>query len=113
MKHSLRNSILAPVVFALILSATPALARGGGGSSQHINFHNVGMNQGGSADVGSKGGVKSNATFKPGYGKELGKIVLNGVVQGGTLVGQGLGSVGGVMAAPGRCSGGTCSGSPK
>jgi hypothetical protein len=106
MKHSLRNNILAPVAVALILSATPALARGGGhngGGSQHINAHQVG-----SGDVGPKGGVRSMSTFKPGYGKELGKIVLNGVIQGGTLVGQGLKSVGGAMAAPGRCSRGIC-----
>ena len=42
----------------------------------------------------------------------LSKFVIKNAIKSGRVVAGALGSVGGAMAAPGKCSGGVCGGSP-
>ena len=84
---------------ALALSAaSAAMAHGGahGAGSQH-----------GNGPVYSSGGGRAVAAKSVNLGG-LGKFVLSNAIKGGKLVGGSLGTLGGAMAGPGKCPGGSC-----
>ncbi|MGN6573430.1 MAG: hypothetical protein ACTHLO_18650 [Pseudolabrys sp.] len=84
---------------AIVLSAaSSAMARGAGhvAGPQHNN-----------GAVSSSGGGTAVAAKSVNLGG-LGKFVLSNAIKGGKLVGGSLGSLGGAMAGPGKCPGGSC-----
>jgi hypothetical protein len=61
--------------------------------------------------TGGKSGGTASAAKSVNLGG-LSKFVIKNAIRSGQVVAGALGSVGGAMAAPGKCSGGACSGSP-
>ena len=97
----------AAVVFAAavaICAASGAMARGGGHSMSSQRFH-------GPTSTSGKSGGTATAAKSVNLGG-LSKFVIKNAIKGGKMAADALGSVAGAVAAPGKCSGGSCSGSP-
>jgi hypothetical protein len=101
-----RTSHIVVLVLALVGSgASSAMARGGSHniSPQHANGPTM------TNGTGKSGTVAAKSVNVGG----LSKFVLKNAIKGGKLVAGSLGSLGSAMSAPGKCSGGSCSGSPQ
>jgi hypothetical protein len=102
-----RTSHIVALVLAVALlgsGASSAMARGGGHSvsPKHANGPTMTNGAGRSVTVAAKS-VNVGG---------LSKFVLKNAIKGGKLVAGSLGSLGSAMSAPGKCTGGSCSGSP-
>ena len=101
-----RTFHVATLVFAAAVSISTtsgAMAHGGGHnmSRQHANGPTMTSGRSGSAAAAKSVNLGG-----------LSKFVIKNAIKSGRVVAGALGSVGGAMAAPGKCSGNVCSGSP-
>lgn len=94
------------VVAAAVAIGAPsgAMARGGGHSMspQHASGPTV---------TGGYSGCTATAAKSVNL-CGLSKFVIKNAIVGGKMAAGALGSLGGAMSAPGKCSGGSCSGRP-
>lgn len=102
-----RISQAAALIFAAaiaISASSGAMARGGGHgmSPQHAS---------GPAMSGGTSGGTATAAKSVNLGG-LSKFVIKNAIVGGKMAAGALGSVGRAVSGPGKCSGGSCSGSP-